>query len=111
MISLKYLCDAYFTLFNQKKIDKLGELFSDDIILKDWNIYSEGKTEVLNSISEIYKNVENIEVISLGNYYEENLTVCCEISIKINKTDMINVVDIITFDNYGKIKKINAYKQ
>lgn len=108
--SLKYLCDSYFECFNYQKLDKLEELLSDDIILKDWNIYAEGKKDVLNAIYNIF--IDNIiEINYLGEYYEEGHTVCCEISIKINKVEKINVVDIITFDNFGKIKKINAYKQ
>ena len=113
MISLKYLCDAYFIYFTSQNINKLSEIFSDDIELIDWNIHVEGKEKVLSELKKIFNNVKSIR-ISPKEYYEDNKTVCCEISIKIeneNESELIQVVDIITFNNYGKIEKINAYKQ
>ena len=109
MISLKWLCDSYFIYFNDQNINKLEELFSDNIKLEDWNISVKGKDDVLKEIQNIFDSVESLEILP-REYYEDNSTVCCEIMIKINKTESIQVVDIITFDNLMKIKKIKAYK-
>lgn len=113
MISLKYLCDAYFIYFTSQNINKLSEIFSDDIELIDWNISVKGKENVLSEIQNIFNNVKTITALP-KEYYEDNKTVCCEISIKIegeNEGEIIDVVDIITFNNFMKIKKITAYKR
>ena len=109
MASLKKLCERYFILFSEKKIKELSELFSDEIVLKDWNIFVAGKKDVLTSIENIFNNVKTIGAYPI-NYYEEGNTVCCEISIIINDKEKIDAIDVITFDNLIKIKKIKAYK-
>jgi len=127
MISLKYLCDQYFILFNDQNVEELKNMFSDDIILEDWNVNVEGKENVINEIKNIFDNVKGIKVLP-KKYYEDDKTVCCEINISIDipeedlyfdldednnnktKTDKFQVVDIITFNNFMKIKKIKAYK-
>lgn len=99
----------YFDLFSNKKIEELSELFSDDIILKDWDINSSGKDNVLESIKNIFEKINSIS-ISLNEYYEDNNNSICEITLDADN-NKINIVDIITFDETGKIQKINAYKQ
>lgn len=115
MISLKSLCNEYFINFNNKNLEKLSELFSDDISLTDWNISVKGKENVLKEISNIFSNVQNIKISIYGDLYEDKNTVCCEIEIILNNYtanyEILKVVDIITFNDYGKIEKINAYKQ
>ena len=117
MISLKTLCDAYFTLFSIKDIEKISEFFSNDIELIDWNISAKGKENVLNELKNIFDNVKEIIIntqthIANRRYYEDGDTVCCEIEIILDNkyNDKIRAIDVITFNEFMKIKKIKAYK-
>ena len=58
---------------------------------------------------KIFKGVDTIEVKTV-NIYSDNNTVISEIEILIDKSSKINVVDIISFDEEGKILSITAYK-
>ena len=102
-------CNYYFKVFSKKKIDELSELFSDDITLRDWENNASGKTEVLNVNKKIFNNVESINVVPVNLYKSEN-KIIAELEIIINGKEKILVVDIISFNNDGKIKSIKAFK-
>ena len=102
-------CNYYFKVFSKKKIDELSELFSDDITLRDWENNTSGKTEVLNINKKIFNNVESINVVPINLYKNEN-KIIAELEIIINGKEKILVVDIISFNNDGKIKSIKAFK-
>ena len=102
-------CNYYFKVFSKKKIDELSELFSDDITLRDWENNTSGKTEVLNVNKKIFNNVESINVVPVNLYKNEN-KIIAELEIIINGKEKILVVDIISFNNDGKIKSIKAFK-
>ena len=102
-------CNYYFKVFSKKKIDELSELFSDDITLRDWENNTSGKSEVLNVNKKIFNNVESINVVPVNLYKNEN-KIIAELEIIINGKEKILVVDIISFNNDGKIKSIKAFK-
>ena len=102
-------CNYYFKVFSKKKIDELSELFSDDITLRDWENNTSGETEVLNVNKKIFNNVESINVVPVNLYKNEN-KIIAELEIIINGKEKILVVDIISFNNDGKIKSIKAFK-
>ena len=102
-------CNYYFKVFSKKKIDELSELFSDDITLRDWENNTSGKTEVLNVNKKIFNNVESINVVPVNLYKNEN-KIIAELEIIINGKEKILVVDIISFNNDGKIESIKAFK-
>lgn len=112
MISiLKDRCDLYFEYFNNQDIIKLEEMFSDDIQLIDWDVSANNKESVLNVIKNIFKNNKDLKIFK-QTYHQEEDTVCCQIKIHINNSKTIlDVIDVITFSDDLKIKKINAYKK
>ena len=102
----------YFVNFENKNIEGLKELFSDDVILADWNTSAKGLPEVVDANINIFNSVSSIKIIQNSTYYNENnKKFACDISIIINDSETLNVVDLIEFDNNGKIKGINAYKK
>lgn len=113
MISLEKPIIEYFNLFSAKRLDKLSELFSDNIELKDWNVNIQGKEKVIDAYKNIFDSVEEIHA-HLIQSYEYGKTICCEILIMIYKDNIkieeIEVMDVITFNNMMKIEKIKAYK-
>lgn len=109
MISLNKICDYYFDSFSWKNIDRVSELLSDDVELIDWNVKSKGKYQVIEEYKNIFNNVNTIRAY-VNKYYEYGDTVCCDITIIIDDKEKIEVMDVITFDDMAKIKKIKAYK-
>ena len=110
MKSNKDKCLKYFEFFSKKDIDGLESMFSDEIILKDWDIFESGKLNVLQVNIKVFSIVDSIS-INLINMYCDDQTVISEIEIVIDNVERIFVVDIIRFNNSGQITSIFAYKR
>lgn len=109
MISLIKICEFYFKSFSEMDTLKFGSLFADDISLEDWNVKAYGWNDVMDEIINIFNSVKTIKVRPMS-YYEDGKTVCCEILIQIDDKEIIQVMDVITFNDMMKIQKIKAYK-
>jgi len=106
--SFKEICFLYLRKYAEKDINTIGEMFSEDISLRDWKIRVVGKK---NAIIETRKNFESaysidIEVLST---YENLNALAVELKITVNTKDVLYVVDVITINSDGKIKSIRAY--
>ena len=109
MKDYKTISYEYFRKFSNKSISSLEVLFDKDIELKDWEIEAKGIKNVLEANNNIFKNVNSINVIPKRLIVEFNI-VSAEVEITINEDEIIEVVDIIEFNNKGLITKIRAYK-
>ena len=99
----------YFEAFRTKNISYLNKLYSNDIILIDWDVNVVGKSEVLNINNILFKEDFSLEVLNTIQY--ENQTINT-LFIEIPKHNIaIEVIDVLTF-NYKtfEIEKIRAYK-
>jgi hypothetical protein len=102
----------YFVNFENKNLEGLKRLFSDDVTLSDWNISAKGLHDVMNANSNIFNSVSSIKIIQNTTYQDKNnKKFACDISIVINGSETLDVVDLIEFDGNGKIKRVNAYKK
>jgi steroid delta-isomerase len=104
------LIKEYFENFSNKRIDLLEQIFSQDVELTDWEISAKGIGQVVAANQKIFDSVETITV-NVELLAETDNTVFAQISVIINSSDIIKVIDMITFDQEGKISKVSAYKQ
>ena len=117
-IKLVAMAKTYFDAWNAQDITELGNLFSDDVELKDWNIKVSTKETVLQANQNIFDSLHSIEAEVKDIGYNDN-KIYAELIIKVVEKyefDMlpaqdIKVLDVLTFNNDGKITSINAYKQ
>ena len=107
---MENLVKTYFEIFSNKDIKGLENLFSDNVILQDWEILAKGKKQVLDANKNIFDSVESISV-TLNNLYLDKLVAICLIEIIINNEETLKVIDIIKFNHENKIIKVSAYKQ
>ena len=107
---MENLVKTYFEIFSNKDIKGLKNLFSDDVILQDWDILAKGKKQVLDANKNIFDSVESISV-TLNNLYLDELVEICLIEIIINNEWTLKVIDIIKFNDENKIIEVSAYKQ
>ena len=108
-MELEKKIDAYQTAFNNQDLLKLEELFADNITLKDWEINVNGKQKVLEANKKIFNSLKSINSKTVNNYFFDNIAICV-LKITINQNEIIDVVDIVEFDDEGKILNITAYK-
>ena len=104
------LSKKYFELFSNKDIERLKEMFDLNCSLQDWEINVNGKEEVLKANKKIFDSVETIEVQAQNIYCDGNVIIA-DLLITINNADKLFVVDIIQFNEEGKIQSILAYKR
>lgn len=100
----------YFQCFCKKDIASLEVLFSENIILTDWEVQIIGKDNILNFNNNFFNSVKtiaiDIERIAIGQD-----TVIAELKIVIDNKIVAQVVDVLDFDQDNKIKHIRAYKR
>ena len=107
---MENLVKNYFEIFSNKDIQGLENLFSDDVILQDWDILAKGKKQVIDANKNIFDSVESISV-TLNNLYLDELVAICLIEIIVNNEETLKVIDIIKFNDENKIIEVSAYKQ
>lgn len=107
-LSNKEICLTYLKKYAEKDINSMEEMFSEDIVLRDWKISVEGKKNALNETRKNFQNATSIEIEVLSTY-ENKDTVAAELKITVDATEELYVVDVITIDSKGKIKSIRAY--
>ncbi len=104
----------YFKLFEEGNDVGLSEMYDEKVELIDWFGKWTSKSEVLKMNKELFKTakisvtVKNIQVgMSPAGFPSDR--VYCGIDIKVND-DVLKVMDVIDFNEEGKIIKIEAYK-
>jgi len=96
----------YFELFSTKNVKGLeNEIYSDDVHLRDWNGEWKGKQAVLEMNENLFVNDFTIEVEDIKQADETTIVM---FTLHIADTTY-KVVDIIDWDENGKIKRILAY--
>ena len=98
--------ENYFEFFKTKDIEKLKSMYHENIKLTDWIGSWKGAEDVLFINKQLFKNDFELDVIST---VQSNLITYNVLKIKIDGK-IIDVVDIINFDEDLKITSITAYK-
>jgi len=117
----------YFQAFADKDIEVLSEMFTNDIILIDWNNTFTGKDQVVNEVKGIFTNFKTISLevtdifssLNIINADRGETTVsipkddsfACEIVIVFDDLEPLYIMDLIEFDSEGRIKKLTAYNR
>lgn len=100
---------AYLSAYQAKDIVAVGQMFSDDVRLRDWNICVEGKAAALAETRKNFDAVQTLEIVPLK-LYETQDAVAGELQIVVNGEIDLRVIDAIEFDPHGRIVSIHAYK-
>jgi len=103
---LKDRTNRYFELFASKNVKGLeNEIYADNIFLRDWNGEWKGKQAVLEMNENLFESefkIDNIEIKQADN------TTLVQFDLHIADT-ILKVVDVIDWNENGKIEKILAY--
>lgn len=104
----KERCLDYLRKYAAKDLEGVKELFAEDIILRDWKIYVVGKEDALRETHKNFEAAATIAIEVLATYESED-TVAAELKITVNTSEVLYVVDVVTFNTEGRIKEIRAY--
>ena len=102
------IVEEYFDAFVSKDLQKLSELYDDDIQLSEWdeNVFV-GKEAVLKANEELFNKFENIGVVIKARASQNNRSLN-EIVVHLDDIE-VKVVDSIKVIN-DKIVYIMAYR-
>ncbi|WP_281542807.1 nuclear transport factor 2 family protein [Maribacter aestuarii] len=106
--SNKEICLNYLQKYEEKDIKSIENLFSEDIVLRDWKILVYGKKNALRETRKNFAAAYSIAIDVLFTY-ENNNTLAAELKITINDSEELYVVDVISINSDGKISSIRAY--
>ena len=109
MSDLKSVCKNYFFDWSDKKLNKLEELFADEVRIRDWNGTAFGKERALEFNKNIFEAVRKCTALPIY-MYQDGLTVACRLNVYINDDNAFEVLDLITFNEQGKIVEILAFR-
>ncbi|AXT40043.1 nuclear transport factor 2 family protein [Alteromonas sp. BL110] len=98
----------YLNAYEKKNLDSISDMFSDDIALRDWKISVQGKSLAIDETRKNFANADSIEIHVLSTMANDNM-VSGELKIVVDKAETLFVVDVVTFDEDGKITSIHAY--
>ncbi len=107
------LSRRYLDAFKNKNLDVLKSMFSNDVELIDWENNIVGFDDVVSFNQDVFsahKSI-NIQIKSIKSF-PDSLTTQCKILITLVQKDKqtLSVIDVLTFDDNGLIKKIQAEK-
>ncbi len=100
----------YFQTFSNKDINELEKMFSDDVVLIDWNFCSSGKHNVVKDFETIFEGVNTIQVTPIKFYSHSDNDHAVQIEILVNGQEKLEVIDTLKFNDDGLINYIEAYK-
>jgi ketosteroid isomerase-like protein len=103
------LVREYLDAYAKKDLDAIARLLDQDVTLQDWNIGVAGKEAVLEETRKNFESARSIE-ISIREIFESADGVAAQLSIVVNGSVALDVVDVLSFDAVGKITAIRAYK-
>ncbi len=107
-MSNKEICLFYLKKYAEKDLAVMDSLFADDIVLRDWKIRVAGKQKALDETKKNFNAATSIEIDVLSTY-ESEYTIAAELKITVDKSEVLHVVDVITFNLQGQITSIRAY--
>lgn len=98
----------YIHHYSAKNLDAISDMFADDITLRDWKISVSGKATAISETKKNFTNADTID-ISILSLFEDDKAIAGELKIVVDKTEVLFVVDILNFNDDGKICAIKAY--
>ena len=107
------LARTYFEVWNSHDVNGLLALFAPDVTLRDWDVHKTGAAAVAKANGNIFAAVPNIHIdVESVHVSEHTRTAACEILVRLNNAngEVLKVVDVIAFDDAGKISAVRAYK-
>ena len=99
---------AYLRHYAARDLAAIAEMLADDVTLRDWKIFVQGKPAALAETRANFEAADSIDIQPLQ-LYPGVQRVAGELRILVNGQIELHVVDVIDFDAEGRIKAIRAY--
>ena len=108
MQKIEKLTRRFIELYAAKDINTISDMFSEDIVLRDWNYEVVGKDAAIIEFTKNFDEAETLH-ISIKNIYLSELSGAAEIEVTVNGL-ILGIVDVVTFDSADQITSVIAYR-
>ena len=99
---------AYLAAYAAKDLEKISDMFAADITLRDWKISVSGKDAALAETQKNFRAARSIAIEILATY-ESVSAIAGELRIVVDTSEVLYVVDVVSFNAQGEIEAIRAY--
>lgn len=107
-MSLNAAFAAYLHAYAAKDLDKVSAMFAENIVLRDWKISVAGKAAAVAETRKNFASAQSIE-IDILHTYESAGAIAGELRITVDGSEVLYVVDVVSFNDAGQISSIRAY--
>ena len=107
-MSLQESFVAYLEAYTAKDLQRVSDMLADDVLLRDWKISVAGRVTALAETEKNFQSADSIDIEILRTY-EADDAVAGELKITVDGTEVLHVVDVVSFNAAGKIQSIRAY--
>ncbi len=108
-VNVEQLTRNCLAAYQAKDIATIASMFHPEVVLRDWNSEVRGHAAAVAEFSKNFEQAHSLK-IQIKRIYLGDLLAAAELEIAVNETEQIKVVDVMTFNNEGKIMSIVAYK-
>lgn len=99
----------FLSLYEAKDLEAISMKLANTVLLRDWNQELRGKEPVLAQFAKNFDEAKSM-TIDVSSVYISSTGACAEITIVVNKTESLRVIDVLTFNSVMEITSIVSYK-
>jgi ketosteroid isomerase-like protein len=99
----------FLSLYEAKDLEAISEKLADTVVLRDWNQEVRGKELALAQFADNFEEAKSL-TIDVSSVFTASNGACAEITIVVNKTESLRVIDVLTFNSAMEITSIVSYK-
>jgi ketosteroid isomerase-like protein len=100
---------GFLAAYAAKDLATIAALISDDALLRDWNLEVQGRAAFLAETQKNFDNAASLE-IAIEHLHATATSVAAEVSITVNGSIRLRVVDVFDFDAAGLVSAVRSYK-
>jgi steroid delta-isomerase len=106
----------YLEAYAARDLDRVVSMLADDVMLRDWKISVRGKAAATACTADNFAGARSIEIEvldvmeSAGDTWAGSARVAGELRILVDGDQELRVVDVLDFDEEGRIVAIRAYQ-
>lgn len=108
-MNVEALTRKFISAYEQKDIGAIAEMFAPNVVLRDWNSEVVGFKSAIVEFTNNFQAAESLR-IKIQNLMVTGSFAAAELEIVINGTEILRVVDVLSFSEDQKILSIVAYK-
>lgn len=108
-INVEQLTRNFLAAYEAKDIETIAAMFHTDVFLRDWNSEVSGQAAAVAEFTKNFQQAKSLKIV-IKRIYLAELSAAAELEITVNHTELLNVVDVLSFNEEGKILSIVAYR-